>query len=132
MMYSLFYLGRFYLRAKSPKLMQDLRTFVRAFRQPIPEGEKKTEVIEREPFSKEEKELLGELSKVKYNFPVFEKLEDAFHQASLKNFFRKFRSSGKTEEIIEEDSVEEQEEMGEEEKEILKSIRKEVNSASEK
>ncbi len=132
MMYSLFYLGRFYLRAKPPKLMQDLRTFVRAFRQPIPKVEKKTEVIERKPFSKEEKELLGELSKVRYNFPVFEKLEGFFHQASLKNFFREFRSSGKTDEIIEEDLGKEEEEIGEEEKEILKSIRKEVNSASEK
>jgi Sec-independent protein translocase protein TatA len=129
-MYLLFYLGKFYLNVKNPKLMKDLQTFVRTFRQPIPEGEKKNEVVEKKPFSKEEKEILGELSKARYNFPVFEKLQDFFHQKSLKDFLQKFRSSGKTEEVVKEDL---KEDSSEEEKEILKSIReaeKEAESES--
>lgn len=136
-MYLLFYLGRFYLNVKNPKLLKDLQTLMHTFRQPIPEGEKKTpegekktEEVEKKPFSKEEKEILGELSKVRYNFPVFEKLEDFFHQANLKNLIQKIRhpevTTSKTVETT-------QEPLTEEEKEIIESIRKaerEVKSES--
>lgn len=101
MAYLIFYLGRFYLNVKSPKLLEDLKTFIHAFRQPISTGEKKTKVIERRPPSKEEKEILDSLPQMKYNSPVFKKLEDFLHQVNLKNLIQKFKSAKKSKGINE-------------------------------
>lgn len=101
MVYLIFYLGRFYLSVKSPKLLEDLKTFIHTFRQPVSKGEKKTEVIERRPPSKEEKEILDSLPQMKYNSPVFKKLEDFLHQVNLKNLIQKFKSAKKSKGIIE-------------------------------
>jgi len=83
--YLLFCLGRFYLSVKHPKLLEDLQTLTYSFRQPISQAKKKA--------------TSGELVQGKYNFLVFEKLENVFHQANLKNLFQKLGSSGKIEKV---------------------------------
>lgn len=105
------------------KFLLDLKTFVKEIKKPVALEKVKTEIKERRPLSEEEKEIIGKLSQGKYNFPVLEKLEKFLKGANLKNLIQKFR--------LEQRKKEEQEQpLSEEEKEIIKSIRKAERESS--